>query len=79
MKNIGTVFLLTDAQIPDEKFLVLINDLLASGEIPDLFGGMFHNLTSLKLRCVYVELADYIIECRKDRIYIVNSCNSTKT
>lgn len=37
MKNLGTVFLLTDAHVPDEKFLVLINDLLASGEIPDLF------------------------------------------
>lgn len=37
VKNIGTVFLLTDAQVPDDKFLVLINDLLASGEIPDLF------------------------------------------
>ena len=37
LKNIGTVFLLTDAQVPDEKFLVLINDLLASGEIPGLF------------------------------------------
>jgi dynein heavy chain len=37
LKNLGTVFLLTDALIPDEKFLVLINDLLASGEIPDLF------------------------------------------
>ncbi|XP_054847065.1 dynein axonemal heavy chain 11 [Eublepharis macularius] len=36
-KNIPTVFLLTDAQVPDERFLVLINDLLASGEIPDLF------------------------------------------
>jgi len=24
-------------QISDEKFLVLINDLLASGEVPDLF------------------------------------------
>ena len=33
------MFLLTDAQIPDEKFLVLINDLLASGEIPDLLVG----------------------------------------
>ncbi|VCW66676.1 unnamed protein product, partial [Gulo gulo] len=32
-----TVFLLTDAQVLDESFLVLINDLLASGEIPDLF------------------------------------------
>ena len=36
LKNIGTVFLLTDAQVPDEKFLVLINDMLASGEIPGL-------------------------------------------
>lgn len=31
------MFLLTDAQIPEESFLVLINDLLASGEIPGLF------------------------------------------
>ena len=37
VKNVGTVFLLTDAQVPEEKFLVLVNDLLASGEIPDLF------------------------------------------
>ena len=37
LKNVGTVFLLTDAQIPEEHFLVLINDLLASGEIPGLF------------------------------------------
>ena len=36
-KNIGVVFLMTDAQVADEKFLVLINDLLASGEIPGLF------------------------------------------
>ena len=33
----GTVFLMTDAQVADEKFLVLINNLLASGEIPELF------------------------------------------
>ncbi len=37
VKNVGVVFLMTDAQVADEKFLVLINDLLASGEIPDLF------------------------------------------
>ncbi|VDN97799.1 unnamed protein product [Rodentolepis nana] len=37
LKNVGTVLLLTDAQILDEKFLVVINDLLASGDIPDLF------------------------------------------
>ncbi|KAI3381366.1 hypothetical protein SNEBB_008024 [Seison nebaliae] len=37
IKNLGTVFLMTDAQVADESFLVLINDLLASGEVPDLF------------------------------------------
>lgn len=37
VKGVGMVFLMTDAQVADEKFLVLINDLLASGEIPDLF------------------------------------------
>ena len=36
LKNIATMFLMTDAQVSDEKFLVLINDLLASGEIADL-------------------------------------------
>ncbi|KAK1906943.1 Dynein beta chain ciliary, partial [Dissostichus eleginoides] len=33
VKNIGTVFLLTDTQVSDDKFLVLVNDLLASGSI----------------------------------------------
>ena len=37
VKNIATTFLLTDSQIADEKFLVLVNDLLASGEIPGLY------------------------------------------
>lgn len=37
LKYSGVVFLMTDAQVADEKYLVLINDLLASGEIPDLF------------------------------------------
>ena len=31
------LFLFTDTQIVDEKMLVYVNDLLASGEIPDLF------------------------------------------
>lgn len=33
----GVVFMLTDSQITNEKFLIYINDLLAAGEIPDLF------------------------------------------
>ena len=36
-KGEPVLFLFTDSQIVDERFLVLINDLLASGEIPDLF------------------------------------------
>ncbi|KAK7113097.1 dynein beta chain, ciliary-like [Littorina saxatilis] len=36
VKGLGLMFLMTDSQVADEKFLVLINDLLASGEIPDL-------------------------------------------
>jgi hypothetical protein len=31
------MFLMTDSQVADEKFLVIINDMLASGEVPDLF------------------------------------------
>ena len=47
VKSIGTVFLLTDAQVPEERFLVLINDLLASGEIPGLFADdEFENVIS---------------------------------
>ncbi len=37
-KDEGTLFLFTDSQIVNERFLVSINDLLASGNIPDLFG-----------------------------------------
>uniref|UniRef100_A0A6I8PBB0 Dynein axonemal heavy chain 17 n=1 Tax=Ornithorhynchus anatinus TaxID=9258 RepID=A0A6I8PBB0_ORNAN len=37
VKNTGVMFLMTDTQVADERFLVLVNDLLATGEIPDLF------------------------------------------
>jgi len=37
VKGEGVMWIFTDSQITDEKFLVFINDLLASGEIPDLF------------------------------------------
>ncbi|KAJ8937861.1 hypothetical protein NQ314_011689, partial [Rhamnusium bicolor] len=36
LKSVGIVFLMTDAQVPEESFLVLINDMLASGEISEL-------------------------------------------
>ena len=37
VKNIGITFLMTDSQVAQERFLVVVNDMLASGEIPDLF------------------------------------------
>ncbi|XP_019398323.1 PREDICTED: dynein heavy chain 17, axonemal [Crocodylus porosus] len=37
VKNTPTVFLMTDSQVAEEPFLVLINDFLASGEVPGLF------------------------------------------
>jgi dynein heavy chain len=37
VKNLGTLFLFTDSQITNERFLVYLNDLLASGNIPDLY------------------------------------------
>ncbi|KAI5106110.1 dynein heavy chain 11, axonemal, partial [Silurus meridionalis] len=36
LKNLPTVLLLTDAQIPDERFLIIISTLLSSGEIREL-------------------------------------------
>eukprot|EP00494_Astrolonche_serrata_P025195 UN25456 len=37
VKGQGVTFLFTDSQIVDEKWLVYINDILSSGEIPQLF------------------------------------------
>lgn len=37
LKDIGITFLMTDSQVAEEKFLVVINDMLASGEIAELF------------------------------------------
>jgi dynein heavy chain len=37
IKGDGVLFLMTDAHISNERFLVYINDLLASGNIPNLF------------------------------------------
>jgi dynein heavy chain len=42
-KGQGVMFLMTDSQVADEKFLVLINDLLSTGEIAGLFDGDARN------------------------------------
>jgi len=36
-KEEGTLFLFTEGQITNERFLVYINDLLSSGEISELY------------------------------------------
>lgn len=37
VKNTGCCFLMTDSEVAREQFLVLVNDLLASGDIHELF------------------------------------------
>lgn len=37
VKNMPSMFLMTDNQVAEESYLVLINDMLASGEVSDLF------------------------------------------
>lgn len=37
VKDIGITFLMTDSQVAEEKFLVVVNDMLATGEISELF------------------------------------------
>ncbi|BET02170.1 Dynein, axonemal heavy chain [Nesidiocoris tenuis] len=37
LKNSGIMFLMTDSQVAEEKFLTAINDMLSSGDIPELF------------------------------------------
>jgi len=36
LKGIGITFLMSDSQVAEEKFLVVVNDMLASGEIAEL-------------------------------------------
>ncbi|KAG5306381.1 DYHC protein, partial [Pseudoatta argentina] len=37
VKGIGITFLMSDSQVAEEKFLVVVNDMLATGEIMELF------------------------------------------
>lgn len=37
VSGIKMLFLMTDSQIVDNKFLVYINDILSAGYIPELF------------------------------------------
>ncbi|XP_069511343.1 dynein axonemal heavy chain 17 [Ambystoma mexicanum] len=67
VKNIGTVFLMTDSQVAEEQFLVLINDLLASGEIPGLFQDdeIENILNTMRPQVKYLGLPDTRENCWK--------------
>eukprot|EP00753_Platysulcus_tardus_P011840 PLAT3317.20.p2 GENE.PLAT3317.20~~PLAT3317.20.p2 ORF type:complete len:2180 (+),score=1477.97 PLAT3317.20:1402-7941(+) len=72
LKN-GVVFLLTDSQVADERFLVYINDLLSSGWIPDLFSsdeldGVFNSLRSQAKAAGIPETRDTMTEFFLERV-----------
>ncbi|XP_071954573.1 dynein beta chain, ciliary-like [Antedon mediterranea] len=80
MKGVGTMFLMTDAQVADEIFLVLINDLLASGEIPDLFpddeveniiGGVRNEVKSTGLQDTRENCWKFFIERLRKQLKVV--------
>lgn len=64
----GIMFLMTDAQVANEQFLVLINDLLASGEVADLFpDDEIENILAGVRNEVKVSI-DELVDLRRDRI-----------
>ncbi|XP_037350847.1 dynein axonemal heavy chain 17 isoform X1 [Talpa occidentalis] len=67
VKNVPSVFLMTDSQVAEEQFLVLINDLLASGEVPGLFtdDDMENILTSMRPQVKSLGLNDSREMCWK--------------
>ncbi|KYO41015.1 hypothetical protein Y1Q_0014129 [Alligator mississippiensis] len=67
VKNTPTVFLMTDSQVAEEPFLVLINDFLASGEVPGLFQDdeVENILSSMRPQVKFLGLPDTRENCWK--------------
>ncbi|XP_065591374.1 dynein axonemal heavy chain 17 isoform X2 [Cyrtonyx montezumae] len=67
VKNIPTVFLMTDSQVAEESFLVLINDFLASGEVPGLFQDeeLENIISAMKPQVKFLGLEDTRDNCWK--------------
>ena len=69
----ATVFVLTDAQIASEYFLVYINDILAAGYIPDLFAkdevdGIMGKIRNEAKSLGYLDTPDQLWEFFLDKI-----------
>ncbi|XP_055553184.1 dynein axonemal heavy chain 17 isoform X2 [Falco cherrug] len=67
MKNIPIVFLMTDSQVAEESFLVLINDFLASGEVLGLFqdDDLENIISAMKPQVKFLGLQDTRENCWK--------------
>jgi len=67
VKDEGLMFLFTEGQITNEKFLVSINDLLSSGEIADLFAAEDEDgiINSVRPACKSEGLGDANDVCMK--------------
>merc|ERR1719191_1268427 len=66
-------FLMTDGQIADERFLVYINDMLSSGNIPDLFAreeydAILGNVRNAAKAVGYADDRDSLLEFFYDRV-----------
>jgi len=61
--NKSTVFLFTDTQVVDESFLEDINNILSSGEVPNLYGPEdFEEVCNMHVVYMFV-VNDYISVC----------------
>ncbi|KAM6377006.1 LOW QUALITY PROTEIN: dynein axonemal heavy chain 17 [Pluvialis apricaria] len=67
VKNSPTVFLMTDSQVAEESFLVLINDFLASGEVPGLFqdDDLENIISAMRTQVKFLGLQDTRENCWK--------------
>uniref|UniRef100_A0A8C3J4X5 Dynein axonemal heavy chain 17 n=1 Tax=Calidris pygmaea TaxID=425635 RepID=A0A8C3J4X5_9CHAR len=67
VKNSPTVFLMTDSQVAEESFLVLINDFLASGDVPGLFqdDDLENIISSMRPQVKFLGLQDTRENCWK--------------
>jgi dynein heavy chain len=80
VKDEGISFLFTDSQVKDERFLVYLNDLLSSGNIPDLFdtegvdsivGSMTSAVKAAGLKPDHAVCWDYFMQRVRQNLHVI--------